>query len=102
LKRNDLSETLAEPAFALPVGEVSEVMETPYGFHIIKVESRIDPHLQPLEEAESKIRAYLRERKFRDDLAAFLERARSESEWCVKPKYEDLLSIPAPPPCERL
>jgi parvulin-like peptidyl-prolyl isomerase len=102
LKRSDLSETLAEVAFSLPVGSVSELMETPYGFHIVKVVSRTDDHTTPLEEVADRIRNYLRDQKFKTQLEAFLEKARAESEWCVKPKHQHLLSIPAPPPCERL
>lgn len=102
LKRSDLSEALAEPAFSLPIGGVSELMETPYGFHIIKVDSRTEDHMKPLEDVSDRIRNYLRDQKFRTELEAFLERARAESEWCVKPKHQHLLSIPAPPPCERL
>ena len=102
LKRSDLAETLVEAAFTLPVGGVSELMETPYGFHIIKVDSRMEDHTRPLEEVGDRIRNYLRDQKFRTELEAFLERARAESEWCVKPKHQHLLSVPAPPPCERL
>jgi peptidyl-prolyl cis-trans isomerase SurA len=102
LKRSDLAEALSEAAFTLPVGEVSELKETPYGFHIIKVDSRIDDHVKPLTEVQSGIRHYLRSEKMDDDFDAFLERAREESDWCVKPKHQHLLSIPAPPPCERL
>jgi len=102
LKKSDLSEMLVEAAFTLPIGGVSELMETPYGFHIIKVVSRMEDHTEPLEEVSDRIRNYLRDQKFKTDLEAFLERARAESEWCVKPKHQHLLSVPAPPPCERL
>jgi peptidyl-prolyl cis-trans isomerase SurA len=102
LKKSDLAETLVDAAFTLPIGGVSELMETPYGFHIIKVDSRMDDHTKPLAAVSDRIRNYLRDQKFRTELEAFLERARGESEWCVKPKHQHLLSVPAPPPCERL
>ena len=35
-------------------------------------------------------------------LAPSLEKARAESEWCIKPKHKGLLSIEAPPDCDRL
>jgi hypothetical protein len=77
-------------------------VETPYGFLIIKVVSRVDEHTKAIDEVRENIRAFLRTRKFRTDLEAFLEKARAESEWCVKPKHAKLLSVPAPPPCERM
>jgi len=102
LVRTDLSEILVVPAFTLPIGGVSELMETPYGFHIVKVVSRIDEHTKPIDDVRERIREFLQTRKFRTELDAFLEKARLDSEWCVKPKYYELLSVPAPPPCERL
>lgn len=102
LKKADLSETLIGPAFTLPVGTLSEVMETPYGFHIVRVESRIDDHTRPLDDIREDVRRVLENQKFNTELEAFLVRARSESEWCVKPKHEKLLSISSPPICETL
>jgi parvulin-like peptidyl-prolyl isomerase len=102
LERADLSEILANVVFTLPVGELSELMETPYGFHIVKVISRVDEHTRNLDDVRDRIRAFLQDQKVRTELDDFLEKAREESEWCVKPKHKDLLSVPAPPPCERL
>jgi len=99
---DDLSEILSAPAFSLPVGGVSELMETPYGFHVIKVESRIEDHVRSLDDVRSQIRGFLENRKFKTELDVFMQKARAESEWCVKPKHKDLLSVEAPPPCERL
>ena len=102
LERADLSEILANVAFTLPIGELSELMETPYGFHIVKVVSRVDEHTRNLDDVRERIRAFLQGQKTRTELADFLEKAREESEWCVKAKHKALLSVPAPPPCERL
>ena len=102
LVRADLAETLAEPAFALPEGSISELMETPYGFHIIKVDSRIDDRVRTPEEVREFLRRELREQKFQQEIQVYLVRVRSESEWCIKPKHKELLSVPLPPPCERL
>jgi parvulin-like peptidyl-prolyl isomerase len=102
LKQSELSEVLVKPAFEIPLGTVSPLMETPYGFHIVKVETRSQERVKPLDEVRDEIRNYLQSRKYGSDLEAFLTKLRGEAEWCVKPKYQELLSIPAPPPCERL
>ncbi len=102
LRRADLAELLAGPAFSLPVGALSDLMETPYGFHVVRVESREEDRLKPLDEVRPLIRAYLHDRKVGTELEAFMVRARTASEWCIKPKYHALLSIPPPPACDRL
>ena len=100
LKKDDLAERLAAAAFSLPVGEVSEVMEMPYGFHIIKVEGRVDQRLRSVDEVRDRLRSFLEDKKYRTELAAFLQKARNNSSWCVKPSYQHLVSIEAPTKCE--
>ena len=102
LRRDELSDTLVGPAFALPVGGISELMETPYGFHIVKVESRIEEGFRPLDEMREEVRKAVHDAKLKTEVEAFLKNARSGSEWCVKPKYQNLLSVPSPPSCDRL
>ncbi len=102
LGRKDLSSELAEAAFRVPVGGISEVMETPYGLHILKVEARTDDQMQTLDEVRERLRLFLEDRALREKLAEFMVRMRDNSEWCVKPKYQDLLSIPAPKDCSTL
>lgn len=102
IKRPDLSTQLAEVAFRIPEGEVSEVLETPYGFHMLRVESRTEDRTQSLDEVRDRLRDFLEEKAFRERLREFMTRMRDDSQWCVKPKYQYLLPIPAPTECETL
>lgn len=102
LRRPDLAEHLAEPAFSLPVGDVSQVLETPYGFHILKVDARDETSVAPLPEVEEEIRTLLEQVKYADELSAYLEKIRSESEWCVKGKYRELLAVSDARACDTL
>ena len=72
-----------------PVGEVAEMLELPYGFHIVKVESRTEESMRPLDEVRATIRGNLENRKFVEGLQEFLARAREESEWRVNESYLD-------------
>lgn len=44
-------------AFSLPVGEVSDVVQTQFGFHIIKVTDREEPLRRPLDDVREEVRA---------------------------------------------
>lgn len=60
-RRGDMVRPFEEAAFSQPVGEVGEVVETPFGLHLILVLERHEESLLSLDEAAPRIRRYLRE-----------------------------------------
>jgi len=103
IKRGELAEQLEAIAFSQPPGEVSDLLETEYGFHIIMVESRTDDALAEFEKIREGLRRYLEDLKYYAELETFMEKARSEAEWCVKPNYADRLPEGSPgQPCTAL
>ena len=93
VKRGDLSESLEQVAFGLTAGQVSDVLEVPYGFHILFAESVQIGLMKTLEEVRDELRMRLEDERFSSKLAEFMQRARGESEWCVKPKF--VATLPA-------
>lgn len=55
LAKGDLDESIENVVFALPVGKVSGVVETPYGFHIFEVLGRKPEGVRSLDEAMTEI-----------------------------------------------
>jgi peptidyl-prolyl cis-trans isomerase D len=50
-------------AFSLPKGQLSDLVKTSYGFHIIRVDDRQEAHLKTLEEVKDQIEPLLKQQK---------------------------------------
>ena len=54
--RGQMVPNFEEESFALKAGEISSVITTAYGYHIINVHERQNSHVQPLDEVREQIR----------------------------------------------
>ncbi len=53
-------------AFSLQPGATSDLVKSPFGYHIIKVDTKLDGATQPLEQARKRIEAELQDSKSRE------------------------------------
>ena len=77
LAREDLPEELVETIFGLAPGEVSDVVEADYGFHIFMVTERLPARTVPFDEAAPALRSRLWEERADARLEELVETARN-------------------------
>ncbi len=69
----------ADVAFALKTGEISDVVTTQFGVHIIKMTDRKAAGTVPLEEVSPQVRQFLTEQKKQQQAQAFIAQVRQKS-----------------------
>jgi parvulin-like peptidyl-prolyl isomerase len=78
--RGDMVKPFDEAAFSVPIGEISDIVETSYGYHILKVISR-SKETRPLEEVRSQLVQKIEQTKRREVYFQFMDELRQEAQF---------------------
>jgi len=78
-ERGQLPSELENAAFALPAGGTSDIVRSPLGFHVLRVESRQPAREEALDESASRIRNQLLRDKTAKAVRAFVQQLLSRA-----------------------
>ena len=78
--RGQMVPEFEEAAFTQEIGEVGDVIETQFGFHLIKVSERHDAGVTDLAESREQIAAHLSQQSRQDAMRDYIDQIREEAD----------------------
>jgi len=79
-RRGQMMLAFEKAAFSLQPGEISDIVETTYGLHIIKLEERKEVRLLPLDEIRETLRDHIRDENMEKAVQQEYARLREQAE----------------------
>ncbi|MBW1696087.1 MAG: peptidylprolyl isomerase [Deltaproteobacteria bacterium] len=78
-KRGDMVKPFEEAAFTLKINEISDIVETRFGYHLIKVFDKKPERTIEYEEVKPRLTEYLKQQKTQQEIDRYIEKLRSEA-----------------------
>lgn len=82
-----VAKNIDEAIFSLPLGSMSPILETPQGFHVVRVLERKDAGRTPFTDAQGEIKKKLKDEKLKNQIERYLDELRKRTPvWTI---YDD-------------
>ena len=76
-----------DPVFSMEVGTISDVIKSPYGYHIFKLEEKIEPREIPFDEAKAGILQELGQKKGEEEYQKWLKGLKGKAKIKINKKW---------------
>jgi len=83
-KKGDMQPELEKVIFSLKPGEISELVNTPIGFHIIKLEAKVDGTIKPFDSVKAEIEETIYRKKSEERFSQWAAELRSKASIDIK------------------
>jgi peptidyl-prolyl cis-trans isomerase C len=77
--RGQMVAPFEEAAFTLKPGEISDIVETQFGYHIIKVVDKQEAQVKPFEDVKDRLAQYLKQEKAQNEVKLYLQKLKAEA-----------------------
>ncbi len=84
--------------FSLKVGELSDVVKTQFGYHVIKVTDRKEGERKPLDQVKEQIRASMRNKAMQDRIQGHYDQLKKDAGLKIDDDALAKVTPPPPPP----
>ena len=78
-RRGQMVKPFEEAAFALKPGEVSDLVETRFGYHLIKVIDKKPETTIPYEDIKEKVGQYLKDKKVHEEVGLYVKKLKEDA-----------------------
>lgn len=78
--RGQMVDSFEKAAFALEIDQVSDIVETKYGLHLIKVLDKKSTYVVPFEEIEEKLKSFIKQQEVQAKIDNFIKTQRKQAD----------------------